>query len=130
YIWSALFAIFAVLCAFVALRLPAGATHAPKTGGRVGVNNALLWLMFAIAPSALFLGVTSHLTQNVATIPLLWVLPLALYLLSFVVAFEGGHIYNLRRWWPAVLLWVVAMAWVKVDSRLTYNMFAQFAAFL
>jgi hypothetical protein len=48
----------------------------------------LRWIALAAVPSSLLLGVTSYLTSNVAPIPLLWVVPLALYLLTFVLAFS------------------------------------------
>ena len=47
------------------------------------------WVLLAAAPSSLMLGVTQHLTTDVASAPFLWVLPLALYLLTFVVAFQS-----------------------------------------
>src|SRR5713101_837765 len=65
----------------------------PPDGRRV-----LRWLALAAVPSSLLLGVTSYLTSNVAPIPLLWVVPLALYLLTFVLAFSP------RRLVPAPLL--------------------------
>ena len=54
----------------------------PVTFGR-----RMRWAMLAFAPSSLLLGVTTHITTDVAAIPLLWVAPLALYLLTFVVVF-------------------------------------------
>jgi hypothetical protein len=45
------------------------------------------WILLAFVPSSLMLGCTSHLSANVASVPLLWIAPLALYLLSFIVAF-------------------------------------------
>lgn len=48
------------------------------------------WLLLAFVPSSLMLGVTTHLTTDIAAIPLLWVLPLGLYLLTFIVAFSKG----------------------------------------
>ena len=47
----------------------------------------LHWLILAFAPSSLLLGVTAHITTDVASVPLLWVIPLALYLLTFVIVF-------------------------------------------
>jgi hypothetical protein len=47
------------------------------------------WIALAFVPSSLMLGVTFHMTTDIASIPLLWVLPLALYLLSFIFAFGG-----------------------------------------
>ena len=50
----------------------------------------------AACGSLLLSAVTSHLSQNIAAIPLLWILPLTIYLLTFVLAFNGGKIYS--RW--------------------------------
>lgn len=47
------------------------------------------WLLLSLVPSSLLIGVTQHLATDVASVPLLWVLPLGLYLLTFVVAFTG-----------------------------------------
>jgi hypothetical protein len=72
-----------------------------------------LWLVFAALGSVLLLATTSHITQNIASVPFLWVLPLSLYLLTFVVAFEGrqGRGWYQRTWFlfPTLLL-LVAMA--------------------
>src|SRR3989442_48419 len=62
---------------------PAPVAKDPPDGRR-----PLRWIALAAVPSSLLLGVTSYLTINVAPIPLLWVVPLALYLLSFVLAFS------------------------------------------
>ncbi len=53
-----------------------------------------LWLLMAACGSLLLSAVTSHLSQNIAAIPLLWILPLTIYLLTFVLAFNGGKIYS------------------------------------
>ncbi|MGH9633653.1 MAG: fused MFS/spermidine synthase [Candidatus Angelobacter sp.] len=55
-----------------------------------------LWLLMAACGSLLLSAVTSHLSQNIAAIPLLWILPLTIYLLTFVLAFNGGKIYSRR----------------------------------
>jgi len=60
-------------------------TSAPTT------RDILLWLALAAMPSSLLMGTTTHLTTDIAPVPLLWVVPLALYLLSFVIVFA---------WWP------------------------------
>jgi hypothetical protein len=56
----------------------------------------LLWVSLAACASTLLVAITNHLSQNVAPIPLLWVIPLALYLLSFILCFESDRIY--KRW--------------------------------
>ena len=45
------------------------------------------WLFLSFVPSSLLLGVTTYLTTDIAAVPLLWVVPLALYLLTFIIAF-------------------------------------------
>src|SRR5262249_40101984 len=55
----------------------------PLTAGR-----RLRWVALAFVPSSLMLGATTYITTDIAAIPLLWVLPLALYLLSFILVFS------------------------------------------
>src|SRR5207249_69089 len=52
-----------------------------------GILTRLRWVALAFVPSSLMLGVTTYITLDIAAIPLLWVLPLALYLLSFILVF-------------------------------------------
>ncbi len=65
---------------------------APAWGLRV------FWVLLAFVPSLLLLSVTSHLSTNVAPIPFLWVLPLCLYLLSFILTFEHPRWYFRSAW--------------------------------
>jgi SAM-dependent methyltransferase len=62
----------------------------------------LMWLAFAFVPSSLLLGVTTHLSTDVAAVPLLWVVPLAIYLLTFTAAFATRP--PISRVWAARLL--------------------------
>lgn len=104
-VWSLGYAVFAVACAFTAWRsrgerralLIVEAPAAPRFGERV------LWVAFAACASILLLAVSSHLTQNVAPIPLLWVAPLSLYLLSFILCFESDRIYNRAIFLPLLI---------------------------
>lgn len=57
-------------------------------GARIGWRRIVLWLALAAVPSGLMLSTTTHLTTDVFAMPLLWVIPLGLYLLSFVVSFS------------------------------------------
>jgi spermidine synthase len=74
----------------------AGAVPAPSLVADAAPSPAerTLWLLMAACGSLLLSAVTSHLSQNIAAIPLLWVLPLTIYLLTFVLAFNGGKIYS------------------------------------
>jgi hypothetical protein len=108
--WSWGFAAFAFVCVLAALGAKRGGEAVPYTQGAVAPPPTLaekfLWIGFAACASTLLLAVTSHLTQNVAPIPLLWVVPLSLYLLSFILCFESDRLY--RRWLFLPLL-VVAL---------------------
>src|SRR5205823_4781990 len=63
----------------------AGAIGGPRTAPTAGTW--LRWLIFVGIPSSWLMGVTTYLTTDLAAVPLLWVIPLALYLLSFILAF-------------------------------------------
>ena len=58
--------------------------------------DVLIWLGLSSLGSALLVSTTSHITQNIASIPLFWILPLATYLLSFVITFESDSWYSPR----------------------------------
>ncbi|GAB3769772.1 hypothetical protein FB382_001465 [Nocardioides ginsengisegetis] len=95
--WSIAYGVFLVLtatCALVAGKRrsapsPPAAHETLRPPGRVrpSTRRMLVWALLAMLPSTLMLGVTTHLSTDVAAIPLLWVVPLALYLGSFVLAF-------------------------------------------
>jgi len=132
--WSGAYVVFVVACAATAWQaqraLAADAGHplavavvaaaSPATEARPGIGDYALWLALSALGSVLLLSTTSHVTQNIASVPFLWVLPLTLYLFTFVLAFEGrgGRGWYERRWWlfPTLLL-VVAMSWGLSASR-------------
>jgi hypothetical protein len=96
--WSSAFAVFAVVCALAAWKSREGVDPiqliAQEDAPPPGLPTKLLWIGLAACASVLLLAVTSHLTQNLAPIPLLWVAPLSLYLLSFILCFESDRLYN------------------------------------
>jgi hypothetical protein len=57
---------------------------------RISYLSRARWVVLAFVPSSLMLGCTNYLTADVASVPLLWIVPLALYLLSFIFAFARG----------------------------------------
>ncbi len=102
--WSGGFAVFALLCiatgwksyrrAVEVQAADAGADTPPEAPARL---RYLLWIALAACPSMLLLALTSHMSMDLAPIPFLWVLPLALYLLSFILCFDAEGWY--RRIW-------------------------------
>jgi hypothetical protein len=77
-----------VACA-VAHRTKPGPAPQPADRPRIDARDRALWVALALAPSSLLLGVTAYLTTDLAPVPMLWVAPLALYLLSFILAFSN-----------------------------------------
>lgn len=99
-IWSVGFAAFAVACGFAAWKSRTGTdplqTAAHQDAKPPRFSTILMWVSLAACASTLLLATTSHLTQNVAPIPLLWIAPLSIYLLTFILSFESDKIY--QRW--------------------------------
>lgn len=81
-------AVAIALCAIPVLRA-GGAAERAVAPAPLGWARRLRWVGLALAPSMLLAGATNHLSLDLAPLPLLWVVPLALYLLSFVLAFAS-----------------------------------------
>ncbi len=118
--WSAGFGLFAVLA--VVSVVAVGKARPTQTGAEAAAAPAapaeplpwrdqLLWLVLAALGTVALLAVSAFITQDIASVPMLWIVPLALYLLSFVLCFDSDFWY--RRWlfWPAVLLLTPVMGW-------------------
>ena len=128
--WSGGYAAFVLLCAFVAwVSREESATDAaqPETPGesapseRPGILRLVFWVLLATCASVLLISVTNHMSQNVAPIPLLWVLPLALYLLSFIFAFESDRIYQRWLFIPLLIPALGGMAYMIYASEGNLN---------
>jgi len=141
--WSAAYVCFVALCGVAAWRsaglaAPGASLSEPRLSGsreqasrdtlpdatsaasteEAGDNGPsrterVLWLGLAACASILFLAVTTHLTQDIAAIPFLWILPLSIYLLSFIICFEAPGAY--RR---AIFLPLLAAALAFLAYRL------------
>jgi len=118
YIWSTAYVAFAALCLLTAWvskeesSIQAAAEVSPIPAApaeRPTALQLLLWIGLAACASTLLVSITNHMSQNIAPIPLLWVVPLAVYLLTFILAFESDKIY--QRW--IFLPWVApALGWM------------------
>ena len=108
--WTAGYAVLVVLIGLCALSIhrqaenqPAAAQ--PRTRDAAAPSSwrlRLQWIVFALVPSSLMLGVTTHISTDVAAVPLLWILPLTLYLLTFVVVFSRRPVLK-HQWMVAAL---------------------------
>jgi SAM-dependent methyltransferase len=122
--WSAVYVLFVVACVAtgwlslraevaregearaVAVPTVPAATAAPPHAG-----TQLLWLLLAAMGSAMLLAVTNHVTQNIASVPFLWVVPLSLYLVTFILCFDHPRWYVRPFFVLLLLVALPAMAW-------------------
>ena len=102
WMWSGLYIVFAAVAAYTAFSsrragirpngaapdVDPGSISKPKAGA------IALWIALSATASILLLAVTNQITQEVASIPFLWILPLTIYLLSFILAFESERWYS------------------------------------
>jgi hypothetical protein len=135
-IWSVGFWVFVALCAMTAVRLwiaPAPADAESQSVGSTAapsVGRQLMWLGLAMVPSALLLAITNHVSQD-AVVPFLWVVPLSLYLLSFILCFDSDRWYRRENFaWLALLLitsaaGLAALGW---HTYLSAQIISHFAA--
>jgi hypothetical protein len=127
--WSLAFWLLAAVvaaCGYVSLQpAPSAVEGVPRASAArvpsrspVHVSVRAQWVVLALVPSALLLGVTQHLATDVVSSPLLWVVPLALYLATFMAAFAKGGLGSARRWGaiaplPALLVLVLSLGEVR-----------------
>ena len=126
-LWAAGFEVYAVLCATIAWRVQRSSTGTAQPQAALPVDapqssyrSRLLWFLLPAGAAMQLCAVTSHLSQNIAAIPLLWVLPLGVYLLTFIVAFEAPGFY--RRWLMVRLLalGLAALAYMLSQTDATW----------
>ena len=127
--WSTGYGLFVVLCIASAFRARGSGVESEEVSrlpadadaeGSPRVADYALWFTLAALASLLLLSISTHITQNIASIPFLWVLPLTLYLLTFVLCFEGrdGRGWYVRSiWLGPTLVALGLMAWGLTAER-------------
>jgi len=153
-LWSCCYVVFALGCAYCAMRAARASAQAADLGlgadapaavssrtqisvtrvaggrplERPAAGLVILWLSLAGCASALLLATTNQLCKNVAAVPLLWVLPLAIYLLTFTLCFESDRRYS-RKWFhPAFALGMFLICFVLATGA-GKNLLAQIAIY-
>lgn len=115
YLWSGLYACFVLACAVLVWRGRKGnpiARQSHDEGPAPRWTDKLMWTALAACPSILMVADTSFLTTNIAPIPMIWVAPLALYLLSFILSFERHDWYQRRVFLPLLVVGLGALAYL------------------
>jgi len=129
-LWSLGYGLFVALTMVLALRRRRLAKTAPAAGetpdpagrhaARPDLATRLLWVLLPACASALLLAVTNHLTQNIAAIPFLWVLPLSIYLLSFIITFDREAWYRRKLFLRLLAVALATMAYtISEDNETT-----------
>jgi len=113
-LWWWAYLCFAAACGYCALRVGSADTRIYSSTAlsdeesnrenltRPRAASYALWISLAACASVIFLATTNQICQDIGVVPLLWVLPLGLYLLSFIVCFENDRLYS-RRWFHPLL---------------------------
>ncbi|MFO0947831.1 MAG: fused MFS/spermidine synthase [Planctomycetota bacterium] len=109
-----LLVVLIIVCAFVLRRAKPGAVSATvgestqenTLSSQVTLGRRLRWIALSFVPSSLMLGVTTYITSDIASVPLLWIVPLALYLLTFIIVFSSKPIIP-HAWMVAAVPWLV-----------------------
>jgi hypothetical protein len=137
--WSAGYAVFVGLCVLAAYRsgmrsarpalVPGDVTGTEDASERPTIARQLLWCALAATSSALLLAVTSHITQNIAAVPLLWIVPLSIYLITFILCFDGMGWYRREVFLAMLAAALGVMGWTLADPRLTHALALQLDVF-
>ena len=141
YGWSGAFLAFSAMCALASGKgtLTSQRTSATPPGPAFeeeappppppGAEQWFFWITLPASGSVLLLGVTNHLTQNVAAIPFLWVIPLSLYLLSFTLAFWSPALYPRGFYLSVLALAITGMDVLFLVSSYSISSYFIFAPF-
>ena len=108
--WSIAYAVLVVLFVFCGLayrRQGLGAWSSTPEHRPLTLADRLLWVSLAACGSTVLLAITNQICQDVAVVPFLWILPLSLYLLTFIICFERDAWYSRKVWWPLLAIAVV-----------------------
>jgi SAM-dependent methyltransferase len=131
-LWSVGVILFALITAVIAWQPPLAA-HVQRTTNNEprATPNRLLWFLLPMAASMQLSAVTAHLTSNIAAIPLLWILPLAVYLLTFILAFQFPAIVRFRDELLGLLVvMLIALGSILSHTELSLPIAAAIAFFL
>src|SRR5213079_1418506 len=121
-------ALFAICCGFCAFKLltsktPASGASLAEPAGLAEESSRftpfrtrILWLALPACASVLLLATTNKLCQDVAVIPFLWILPLALYLLSFIICFDSPRWYVRPIFAIALVAALTAITWALFEG--------------
>ncbi len=121
--WATGYLLFVLLAGYGAFRARRSTQEVPEvqetgvgatTGTKPSFRVQALWVILSAIGTTLLLAVTSQITQEVAAIPLLWVVPLSIYLLTFILTYSGERWYNRKLYGVLIVISSLAFLWALV----------------
>lgn len=129
WLWSVGFLVYVAFCGYCAFRLPGSLihplnildeqAHEQRSAVHPGLGMYLFWLGLAGCGSLLFLATTNEICQNIAVVPMLWIAPLSIYLLSFVICFNRPGWYSRPIFLPALAVSILIAVFLLNGGSLT-----------
>jgi hypothetical protein len=128
--WALGFVVFAMVAGLLSYRAreEQGVSHVEVNADKPSASLRVLWLILAGTASLFLLSITNQISQEVAVIPFLWVIPLTMYLLSFILAFSDSRWYDRRLYALLFALTSLAALWA-LDKTATLNVLVQISIY-
>lgn len=128
WIWAGGYLLFVLIAGYNAVQLgnilpvpvPAESDSIPEVTNKSTKGTQALWIILSATASLMFLAVTNEITQEVAVIPFLWVLPLGIYLFSFVLAFSSRRWYQQKIFTLLFLVAVGSLIYILLNPSTNY----------
>ena len=130
--WSVFYGLFVCLCGYAAIASArsagddvAPAAESAEVARAPSFGRQMIWMTLAATATFLLLAVTTHITQNVASLPFLWILPLSLYLATFILCFDHPRGYRREVFLLLVAILLPLMAWYSdsLDLKVVIPMY-------
>jgi hypothetical protein len=129
WIWSGLYGVFVLLCGLSAWRSKPITEENLKSGDAPSLSDLLFWIGLAASASTILLAATNQISQEIAVNPFLWIVPLSLYLLTFVLTFDSARWY--RRGVIAPIAGILAaVACAVLGAAVALSLWSQIGVYL
>ncbi len=139
WLWSGLFVLFVVVLCTLAWKMrdvepipaaqntPFSVIISPKNASNW--SQTLRWLCYSATGSILLLSVTNHLSHNIPSVPLMWLVPLTIYLVTFILTFDGRGWYVRVAFVGPTAIAIAAMGWLLIDKEYQFDLQVQTIVF-
>jgi hypothetical protein len=95
---------------------PVSRTEKLQKESKINLRVKITWILLSLMGTVTLLSITNKLTQDIAVVPFLWIIPLSLYLLSYILVFEYGKLYNRKFILPLIVLLIFYILYKQTKS--------------